>query len=171
MSVRKSSHQDCGPCYLHPLSYIRFFYTLLFCRKIRSRYDRCFPQQVRPQTTIRGHKGRNSTRTRFRGFLVLESRCRDFLVLESRCRGFLSSEKTPWNHDIVAYLSPFLDAVVFWSWNLDVVFFGLGVPMSYMCLHGLVFIIIMKTKKSRTLMSIMLLKNILIVQIYANLSA
>ena len=28
-----------------------------------------------------------------------------FLVLESRCHGFLSSEKTPWNHDVVAYVS------------------------------------------------------------------
>ena len=44
-----------------------------------------------------------------------------FLVLESRCHGFLSSEKTPWNHDVVAYLSLFLDVVFFWSWNLDVV--------------------------------------------------
>ena len=72
---------------------------------------------------IRGRKGQNFKGTRCRGFLVLESRCRGFLVLESRCRGFLSSEKTPWNHDVVAYLSPFLDVVVFWSWNLDVVAF------------------------------------------------
>ena len=76
-----------------------------------------------PMIHIRGHKGQNSTETRCRGFLVLESRCRGFLVLESRCRGFLSSEKTPWNHDVVAYLSPFLDVVAFWSWNLDVVVF------------------------------------------------
>ena len=75
------------------------------------------------QYSIRGHKGQNSTGTQCRGFLALESRCRGFLVLESRCRGFLSSEKTPWNHDVVAYLSPFLDVVVFWSWNLDVVGF------------------------------------------------
>ena len=54
-------------------------------------------------TYIRGHKGQNSTGT--------------------RSRGFLSSEKVPWNHDVVAYLSPFLDVVVFWSWNLDVVVF------------------------------------------------
>ena len=145
------------------------------------------------QTFIRRYKGQNSTGTRCRGFLVLESRCRGFLVLESRCRGFLSSEKMPWNHDVVAYLSPFLDVVVFWSWNLDVVafwswnldvvvfwswnldvvafcplkkrlgitmswliclrfsmswLFGLGISMSwYMCLHGLVFVIIVKTKK------------------------
>ena len=46
-------------------------------------------------------------------------------------------------------------------------FFGLGIPMScHMCLHGLVFVI-MKTKISRIIMSIMLLKNISIVQIYA----
>ena len=72
---------------------------------------------------IRGHKGQNFTGTRCRSFLVLESRCGGFLVLETRCRGFLSSEKTPWNHDVMAYLSPFLDVVVFWSWNLDVVVF------------------------------------------------
>ena len=71
----------------------------------------------------RGHKGHNSTGTRCSGFLVLESRFRGFLVLETRCRGFLSSEKTPWNHDVVAYLSPFLDVVFFWSCNLDVVAF------------------------------------------------
>ena len=46
-------------------------------------------------------------------------------------------------------------------------FFGLGISMSwYMCLHGLAFVIIVKTKKSRIIMSIMLLKNISIVQIY-----
>ena len=64
---------------------------------------------------IRGHKSQNSTGTRCRGFLALESRCRGFLVLESRCRGFLSPEKTPWNNDFVAYLSLVLDVVVFWS--------------------------------------------------------
>ena len=47
-------------------------------------------------------------------------------------------------------------------------FFGLGISMSwYMCLHGLAFVIIVKTKKSRIIMSIMLLKNISVVQIYA----
>ena len=46
--------------------------------------------------------------------------------------------------------------------------FGLGISMSwYMCLHGLVFVIIVKTKKSRIIMSIMLLKNTSVVQIYA----
>ena len=29
----------------------------------------------------------------------------------------------PWNHDVMAYLSPFLDVVVLWSWNLDIVAF------------------------------------------------
>ena len=54
-------------------------------------------------TAIREHKSQNSARTGCRGLLVLESWCRGFLVLESRCCGFLSSEKTPWNHDVVAY--------------------------------------------------------------------
>ena len=53
--------------------------------------------------TIRGHKGQNSA----------GNRCRGFLVMKSRCRGFLSSEKSFWNHDVVAYLSPFLDVVLF----------------------------------------------------------
>ena len=64
-------------------------------------------------TAIREHKGQNSARTGCRGLLVLESWCRGFLVLESRCCGFLSSEKTSWNDDFMAYLSPFLDVVVF----------------------------------------------------------
>ena len=34
-----------------------------------------------PEICIRGHKGQNSTGTRCRGFLALESRCRGFLVL------------------------------------------------------------------------------------------
>ena len=78
--------------------------------------------------------------SRCRGFLVLESRCRVFLVLESRCRGFgaitLSyppllllmtlMKKRGWK----LYRSPnprgvrkCNSAVVFWSWNLDVVAF------------------------------------------------
>ena len=65
------------------------------------------------QNSIRGQKGQNSSGTR----------CGGFLVLESRCRGFLFSEKTPWDHNIVAYFSPFLDVMVFWSWNLDFVVF------------------------------------------------
>ena len=87
--------------------------------KIIFRYDFVAPfmgllqEEIKPPHCIRGYKGQNSTGTRCRGFLALESRCRGFLVLESRCRGFLSSEKTPWNHDVVAYLSPFLDVVVF----------------------------------------------------------
>ena len=82
---------------------------------------------------IRGHKSQNSGGTRCRGFVVLESQCCVFLVLESWYCSFLSSEKTPWNHNVVVYLSPFfdvvvfqslnLDVVVFWSWNLDVVVF------------------------------------------------
>ena len=45
-----------------------------------------------PASYIRGCKSQNSTGTRCRGILVLESRCRGFLVLESRCRGFLVLE-------------------------------------------------------------------------------
>ena len=66
---------------------------------------------------------KNALESRCRGLLVSVTRCRGFLVLEYRCRGFLSFKKTPWNHDVVAYLSPLLDVVVFWSWNLDVVVF------------------------------------------------
>ena len=58
-----------------------------------------------------------------------------------------------------------------WCFGLAITmlwFFGLGISMSwYMCLHGLAFVIIVKTKKSRIIMSIMLLKNISVVQIYA----
>ena len=47
-------------------------------------------------------------------------------------------------------------------------FFGLGISISwYMCLHRLAFIIIVKSKKSRIFMSIILLKNTSVVQIYA----
>ena len=107
------------------------------------------------QYYIRGHKGQNFAGTR----------CRGFLVLETGCCGFLSSEKKPWNHNAVAYLSPFLDVMVFsprismsrffglgisLSW-----FFGLGISISwYICLHVLVFVVIVKTKKSRIIISI-----------------
>ena len=60
--------------------------------------------------------------------------------------------------NVVAFWSWNLDVVVFWSWDLDVVVYSL---------HGLVFVIIVKTKKTRIIMSIMLLKNISVVQIYA----
>ena len=74
--------------------------------------------------------------------------------------GFLSSEKKPWNYNVVAYLSPFLDVMVFSLRNsmlrffgLGILlswFFGLGIPISwYICLHGLVFVVIVKTKRSR----------------------
>ena len=100
--------------------------------------------------------------------MVLESRCRGFLDLESRCRGFLSSEKMPWDHDVATYLSPFLDVMVFWPWNLDVMVFwswNLDVvvyvpPRSRFRYHR-------ENKKSRIIVSIMLLKNISVVQIYA----
>ena len=93
-------------------------------------------------------------------------------------RGFLSSQKTPWItmswliclrfsmscfFGLGISMSCFFGLGISMSW-----FFGLGISMSwYMCLHGLVFVIIVKTKKSRIIMSIMLLKNISVVQIYA----
>ena len=67
--------------------------------------------------------------------------------------------KNSLNHDVVAYLSPSLDVVDFWSWNLDVVVYVPPRPRS--------LVIIVKTKKSRIIMSIMLLKNTSVVQIYA----
>ena len=73
-----------------------------------------------------------------------------------------------WNLDVVVFWSWNLDVVVFWSWDLDVVvFWSWNLDVVYMCLHGLVFVIIVKTKKSRIIMSIMLLKNTSVVQIYA----
>ena len=72
-----------------------------------------------------------------------------------------------WVFGLGISMSRFFGLGISMSW-----FYGLGIPMSwYMCLHGLVFVIIVKTKKSHIIMSIMSLKNILIVQIYANLSA
>ena len=65
--------------------------------------------------------------------------------------------RIPQELDIVAFWSWNLDVVVFWSWNLNVV---------VMCLHGLVFVIMVKTKKPRIIMS-MLLRKISVVQIYA----
>ena len=65
----------------------------------RSRVTRIVAQWF----TIKGHKGQNS----------VESQCRGFSALESRCCGFLSSEKMFWNHEVVGYLSPFLDVAVF----------------------------------------------------------
>ena len=49
--VTISSHQDRGQCYLH-LPIFSYTYTLLFCGKITSCCDRCFPQQIRPQITV-----------------------------------------------------------------------------------------------------------------------
>ena len=61
--------------------------------------------------------------------------------------------------------------LMLWCFSLQIMmswFFGLGIPVSwYICLHDLVFIIIVKTKKSRIIIWIILLKNISIVLIYA----
>ena len=48
--ITKSSHQDCGPCYIHLP--IFFSYTDTICNKIKSFYDCCFPQQITLQTTV-----------------------------------------------------------------------------------------------------------------------
>ena len=56
-------------------------------------------------------------------FLDLEYLCLGFSVFESQCCGFSSSEKMPWNHDVVALLSPILDVAISWSGNLVVVAF------------------------------------------------
>ena len=85
------------------------------------------------QYSIRGHKGQNSTGTQCRGFLVLASQCRGFLVLESRFSPRIS-------------MSWFFGLGILMSW-----FFGFGIPMSwYICLHCLVFVIIVKTKNCET---------------------
>ena len=113
--------------------------------------------------------------------MVLESGCRGFSVLESRCRGFLSSEKTPWNHDVVAYLSPFLDVVVFWSWNLDVVvFWSWNLDVVAFWSWNLDVVVYVpprprfryhrENKTTHNYVNLPL-KNITIVQIYANLFA
>ena len=61
--------------------------------------------------------------------------------------------------------------LMLWCFSLQILmswFFGLGIQVSwYICLHDLVFIIIVKTKKSRIIIWIILLKNISIVLIYA----
>ena len=36
---------------LFTLNYFSYTYTLIICGKIESCCDRCFPQQIRPQTT------------------------------------------------------------------------------------------------------------------------
>ena len=110
--------------------------------------------------SIRGYKVQNSEVTWCRGFLVLESRCRGFSVLESGCLGFSSFEKMPWFSMLWLSCLSFLDGWCFSTRTsmsqffglgfLRLCFFGLGISMSwYMCLHGLVFVFILKTEKIR----------------------
>ena len=104
------------------------------------KYDYLFA----PRTSIRGHKGQNSRGTRFRGFLVLESRCRGFLVLESQCRGFLVLESRCRG------------------------FLVLGSRCRGMCVSAASFSFsLRKQKNSSKIISIILLKNISVIQIYA----
>ena len=39
-------------CAVHTYLCFSYTYTVLFCWKIKSCCDRCFPQQIRPQTTV-----------------------------------------------------------------------------------------------------------------------
>ena len=127
---------------------------------------------------IRGHKGQNSTGTPYRGFLVLESRFRGFWSWNLDAMAFWSLEKRlgitmSWVNYLRFSMSWFFGLGILMSWFFGLGismswFFGLGISMSwYMCLHGLVFVIIVITKKSHIIMSIMLLKNMSVVQIYA----
>ena len=113
------------------------------------------------QYSIRGHKGQNSTGTQCHGFLVFDL---SVVVFWS------------WNRDVVAFCPlkkrlgvtmSWLICLHFWmSWcfspRISILwflglgismswFFGLGIQMSlYICLHGLVFVIIVKTKNCKT---------------------
>ena len=50
-SVTKNSHKDLGPYYIH-VPFFSYTYILLFCWKIKSCFDCCFPQQVILQNTV-----------------------------------------------------------------------------------------------------------------------
>ena len=50
-SITKSSQEDRGLCYSQ-LPIFSYTYTLLFCCRIKSCCERCFPQQTRPLTTV-----------------------------------------------------------------------------------------------------------------------
>ena len=52
VSVTKSSHQDCGPCYLHLTIFFLYIHSLLLLENKESCYDCCFPQQIRLQITV-----------------------------------------------------------------------------------------------------------------------
>ena len=72
----------------------------------------------------------------------------------------------------MAYLSPFLDVVVFWSWNLDVVgFWSWNLDVVVYVPPRPRFRYHRQNKKTTHNYVNLSLKNILIVQIYANLSA
>ena len=50
-SVGKSSHQDRGPCYLHLPIFFLYIHSP-FLLENKSCCDCCFPQQIRPQTSV-----------------------------------------------------------------------------------------------------------------------
>ena len=47
---KKLASRSCSV--LFTLAYFFLIWTLLFCWKIKSCYDHCFPQQIRPETTV-----------------------------------------------------------------------------------------------------------------------
>ena len=118
--------------------------------------------------TIRGHKGHNSAGNRCRGFLVMNLDIVAFCPLKNRL-GITMSWPICLRFSLLYCFSPRTSMSRFFGLGISMSwFFSLGILMSwYMCLHGLVFVIIVKRKKSRIIMSIMLLKNISIAQMYA----
>ena len=71
-SVTKSSHQDRGPCYSH-LPIISYTSTLLYCCKMKSCCDHCFPQKIRPQITVQLYIARDYCLVRV-GFNMINKR-------------------------------------------------------------------------------------------------
>ena len=67
------------------------------------RNDGTIPEQRNNTGTpdIRGHKGQNSTRTRSRGFLVLESPCRVYVPPRPRFRCHRENKKITHNLSIM----------------------------------------------------------------------
>ena len=108
------------------------------------------------------------------------SRNLDVVVFQSwnlNVMAFCPLKKMPWNHDFLAYLSPFLDVVVFpnlvvpesWSRSFLVLESRCRgfLVLESQCRGTSFSLLSWKQKKSRIIMSIMLLKNISIDQIYA----
>ena len=103
-----------------------------------------------------GHKGQNSTETDVVAFCPLK-KCLRTTMLWLNCYHFSMS----WCFSHRILMCWFFGLGISMSW-----LFGFGISMSwYMCLHGLIFVFILKNEKSRKIFWIML-KNISIIQIY-----